>query len=298
MVVKCGEGVNMILNKYDKKLESVRHGYIVGGATIGLVLAGLAPATLFGYSLYRALVADGWEAFIAGIAGGALAVTMEVIGGVSAHVAQTSQNKQRRIIGGGILATYTLVGLIYMLFFEPNLIIKRIGTMAYIVAPLLYFAVSMLNATANEKKEIDQTKKTDEQEKQRQHEIDIAKLKYQQEQDAADRTAERQQKARQAEIDAQVKTETMKEAVALKIERERTKQAKIERQLGDSSADTLKTDIRHFSDTEILRLVDFTPEEIMSQYGVIRKTANRWLEKSNKLSAKLSVKVSQNGMVK
>lgn len=138
--------------------ERVRNGYILVGSAVGLIVAGLAPAILFGYSLYHALVVQGWLSFWAGVAGFSLAVTMEVVGGVSAHVAQHARNFNIKVTAYFTLAIYTLTGLGYMMFFEPNDTIQRTGVMAYLVAPLLYLAVALLSATLQQGREREEGK--------------------------------------------------------------------------------------------------------------------------------------------
>src|SRR5690606_27535023 len=128
--------------------EKLRNLYIMGGATLGLMAAGAAPAILFGYSLHHALAGPGWLPEIAALAGGSLAVTMEVVGSVSAHVAQHSRGRRRQALA--VLGIYTVIGLVYMADVEPNEVIRRTGFVAYLMAPLLYIAVALLSATGEE----------------------------------------------------------------------------------------------------------------------------------------------------
>lgn len=135
------------MNRLETFTTDAKRAYILLGSTIGLFFAGLAPAILFGYSLYSALLTLAWNTNAAKGAGISLSITMEIVGGLSAYVAQNARNPNTRYFGYGVLGVYTAIGLIYMVAVETNPIIQRTGFMAYLVAPLLYFAVALLNAT-------------------------------------------------------------------------------------------------------------------------------------------------------
>jgi hypothetical protein len=186
------------MSKLNEVTERVRHGYILIGSTVGLMVAGLAPAILFGYSLFHALVSQAWDGRAAVVAGGALAITMEFVGGVSAHVAQHARNQTVKALGYFTLATYTLIGLGYMLFFEPNPTIQRTGIMAYLVAPLLYLAVALLSATLQQGKEREEGK---------QYTIGVRRdeLVWQREQQAIKEQREHEERLLKLQLDAEVK---------------------------------------------------------------------------------------------
>jgi hypothetical protein len=267
-------------SKRVRRLETVtsqiKEGYILIGSTIGLIVAGLAPATLYGYSLWHALDAEGWKPVGAIAAGVGLALTVEFAGAVAAYVAQHDRNSTRRIIAYSIMAIYTFVGLGYMLLVEKNAVVQRTGVMAYLVAPLLYTAVSLLSSMLEQGKE---------RETGRSIASDLRR---------DDLAWQRQQRELQAQREHEAKLRKMELDTQARMERDRAKIATTNRSESGQKAVTFSSDWRLLPESDKARMIDLTSGEIAAKYGVSDSTARRWLRNARELTAQ----VSANGHVK
>lgn len=168
--------------------ETITKLYVRTVAALALMLAGGAPAIILSYSLYLALKGQGFEWWVATGAGIALAVTMEGVGVVTAHVSQHNPARQRA--ASVLLVIYTVLGLGYMQLAEKSATIRNIGTMAYLVAPMAYYAASLLTAVAEETKqqaqvqaeakrreEIEYRRQVAERQAEREHQLELARLR-------------------------------------------------------------------------------------------------------------------------
>lgn len=168
--------------------ETITRLYVRTVAALALMLAGGAPAIILSYSLYLALRGQDFEWWVATGAGIALAVTMEGVGVVTAHVSQHNPARQRA--ASVLLVIYTVLGLGYMQLAEKSDTIRNIGTMAYLVAPMAYYAASLLTAVAEERQEqtqvqaeakrreeIEYRRQVAAQQAERAHQLELAKLR-------------------------------------------------------------------------------------------------------------------------
>ena len=119
--------------------------WVVMAATLGLIVAGSAPAITFAVTTHHALINGSieWGNGMAWAAAWGLGLTAEFLGAISGHVATRSRNQKHRTTARNILIAYSVIGTGYFLFFSKYDLFRELGTMAYIFAGLIYYAVSM-----------------------------------------------------------------------------------------------------------------------------------------------------------
>lgn len=244
-----------------------RRGRVDGGKmiiNILLHLARLATPTamivFLTYEITRSMEVPGGWGWAVAIGAALTAVGIEATGILSGHALEGFARRNdatRAAIAFLLLGIYTAVGL---WLFWSNPTIRPIP----IVAAVVYLVAALTDS-----------------------------LRVAEEADAS-------QQARAAaveEVEAghrlQIELARVEANKEVRIAREK---AKVTAVSAPKVTDTSKTDWRHFSDSERVRLLDFTREEITQKYGVSTKTAGRWLENAEKLSDKVSDKLpSKNG---
>lgn len=242
-------------------LLKLRETYIQVGATVGLIVAGLPPAIIFGNSLIRALIDDSYDPVASRLAGISLAVVFEVIGATSAHVTQLARNPRTKRNGYLVLGTYTAMGAGWMIFFEPDQIIKTVGILGYMVAPLLYYGVALLSNTArahlqNQEAELIEQK------------LDVRKKLSDLEQEKLDREHKREMaKLRQANKHQ---------------ERVRKVSGNFPETFQDpkDKSETFQSDWRKLSVDQKLSVSKLSKDELERTFGVSSRTALNWHRRS------------------
>lgn len=262
------------MNQLEATTNNIKRAYILIGSTVGLMVAGLSPAIVFGYNLANALIKMDWDRYVAVIAGGSLSITLEVIGGVSAYVSLNSLSQRTRILGYVTLGIYTVIGLGYMLFAEDNPVIQRTGVISYLVAPLVYFAVALFQQTSTQQVE-KQTERTNLQ-KQRQEErerlakIEQDKIVFEQEQAVLKAKMEHEEKLEKLRLDAEVKKSknTVASDVATLVAslQEKTQQRNVAKQPTKKQ----QAMMQHFTP-------GITPTELAKLANVDKSTASRFI---------------------
>lgn len=220
-------------------------------AIVAVITVPLAPAILFGWNLYNYLMGKGvpvWLAIVGGVAG---AVSLEAVGILAGHVGMVYLKRRDWRV---------LFPAIAMLFYAGYGYVKtpEYGGV-FILAALVYVLVAL------------------------QGEADTAVK-----QELADTAVSRAHEWQQEQEDAAHRRQMETERLRLAHEERLAKISAKSQVTAKTEVDTSKTDWRLMSDTERLRLLDFTPGEIVSRYQVSNKTAGRWLERAGDLSRKMS----------
>lgn len=228
-----------------------RYDYL---SLIAMIAVPLAPAFFFGYAVYTAVVSLPAPSWIAVPVGVMAALGLELVGILAGHVANTAWrlgDYGRAVLGALIMAVYVVIGVMELW--------GSIGAVMFLIAPLVYLLAALQEGlhTAVTQREA---------------------------QTAVTRQQEQNERKEQHEHNRRMELEKLRLAHDEKLARIAAKTQTVIR----TEADTSKTDWRLMSDTERLRLLDFTPDEIVGRYGVSSKTAGRWLERAGDLSEKMS----------
>lgn len=284
----------------------IKSAFVYIGSTIGLFTAGLTPALTFGYSLYHALSQiDGWSSGVAKSAGFALAITMEVVGSISAYVMQKATG-WTKVFAGFILLLYTGIGIGYMWKFEQNLVVRQISFVAYLVSLLVYIVVPLFTATIEDIKDKAKQEHNNEQEAMEARveakEAERLANEAKQRQDEQDRLFEfnKQQKELQWQHEERERqAQRDHEARLLEIEAQKEiKLARSGKKVVESNGKVSEKDTVIYwpklpqEDKEIIATL--TKEQVMKRYNVSDKTARNWLKNAMQI-VKFSTKLSANG---
>lgn len=245
-------------------LLKLRETYIQVGATIGLIVAGLPPAIIFGNSLIRALIDDSYDPVASRLAGISLAVVFEVIGATSAHVTQLAKNPKTRRNGYLVLGTYTAMGSGWMIFFEPDQIIKTVGILGYMVAPLLYYGVALLSNTARAHLQAQEAELIEQK-------LDVRKKLTDLEQEKLDREHKREM----SRLRAQHKHDERVQKVSGNFPETFQEQ--------ESTQETFQSDWRKLSIDQKLSVSKLSRDELERTFGVSARTALNWHRRSTLL---------------
>lgn len=291
----------------------LKSAFVYIGSTIGLFTAGLTPALTFGYSLYHALShIDGWSNDVAKSAGFALAITMEVVGSISAYVMQKADGT--RAWGAGfILFVYTAIGVGYMWKFEQNQVVRQISFVGYLVSLLVYIVVPLFTSTieANKEKErlarqlekeaieAENKAKEDEQAKREQERLANEAKQRQDEQDRlfefnkqqAELKWQHEERERQAQRDHEARLRQIEANEKVKLSRSGKK---VMESSGKVSGKVVSADWRKLPAEDKELIAKMTKAQVMEQYNVSAKTASNWLKNALQIS-EISEKVSVNG---
>lgn len=228
-----------------------RYDYL---SLVAMIAVPLAPAFFFGHAVYTAVVSLPAAAWIAVTVGVMAALGLELVGILAGHVANTAWrlgDYGRAVLGGLIMAVYVVIGVVELW--------GSIGAVMFLIAPLVYLLAALQDGlhTAVSQQVVET---------------------------AVSRQQEQEERRQQREHAQRMELERLRLAHDEKLARIAAKTQTVAR----TEADTSKTDWRLMSDTERLRLLDFTPDEIIDRYGVSSKTAGRWLERAGDLSGKMS----------
>lgn len=245
-------------------LLKLRETYIQVGATIGLIVAGLPPAIIFGNSLIRALINDEYDPMASRLAGIALAVVFEVIGATSAHVTQLAKNPRTKRNGYLVLGTYTAMGSGWMIFFEPDQIIKTVGILGYMVAPLLYYGVALLSNTARAHLQAVEAEMIEQKLNVRRQLTDL-------EQEKLDREHKREMSKLRAQLKHDENIQKVSGNFPETFQGEGTK------------SETFQSDWRKLSIDQKLSISKLSKDELERTFGISSRTALNWHRRSTLL---------------
>lgn len=262
------------MNQLEITTNNIKRAYILIGSTIGLIFAGLSPAVVFGYSLTHALIQMGWNVYVAIVAGGSLSITLEVIGGVSAYVALNAVSQRTRVLGYTILGVYTIIGLGYMLLADSTPILRQTGIIAYLVAPLVYFAVALFQQTSLQQtdKQLERTnlQKQRQDDRDRIEKMEQDKLAFERQQAELKLKMEHEERLEKLRMDAEVKKSknTVAGDVATLVAslQEKTQQRNVAKQPTKKQ----QAMMQHFTP-------GITPTELAKLANVDKSTASRFI---------------------
>ena len=220
-------------------------------STIARIITPLAMVVFLAYEINRSMEVEGaWAiALLVGAIGTAIGI--EIVGILAGHALEgfwRIGDNARAVLSFILLVAYTGTAVYILRHNQAMVLVPVIAAIVYLLASL----TTNLEMTIHQ-----QLNKT------------AVSSAFEIEEKKADRALERELK-RQKQADA----------TAVKLARIETK-AKTE---SGTDLDTSKTDWRHFTDSQRIRLLDFTPDEIVKEYGVSKKTAQRWLDSAAKLS--------------
>lgn len=224
--------------------------------TIGRFFTPLAMVVFVAYEISTSMKVNHpiWQIFIV-IGAIFTGIGFEAVGILSGHALEgfwKANDKKRTAVSFVLLATYT-GSTVYLL--HNNSTIWPVP----IVAAVLY-VVAALSESIEEGRD-----------KERE-----------------DERFELGEKAKDRELDRQLKLQRQEDSTTVKLAKIETQSKAKVRTDDRTDVDTSKTDWRTLTHDEKVRVLDFTPEEIVNRFKVSSKTADRWLERAEKLSQKVS----------
>lgn len=153
--------IDHLTESYDLFTVFLKEILVSSISFISLASAPLAPSITFGFALFKfATQIIGHDAAL--IAGIGLALTLEGAGLISAKVAlNTYEEYDRNETGWEKLAlsvslvfAYLVIGIAAVWYFDPDPKFRVIGTLAFLVALLIYCCHALLSSTKNREKRI------------------------------------------------------------------------------------------------------------------------------------------------
>lgn len=190
------------MNQKKSAVDSVRvvfgalsDTFVIVISTIGLIVAALPPAIIFGTALSNSLsVSIGRASGVA--AGFGLGVALEAAGVISAHNAikfyvEWVRHRVRGAEGkfyasAAIVFIYTVIGIVSIVIFDSDQSIRIGGIVAYLIAPMIYVASGMSADTRQfteerrenlESKAVEQRATLEERREEARHRREMEKLR-------------------------------------------------------------------------------------------------------------------------
>lgn len=225
----------------------------------------LAPAFFFAHSIYGQVMEMTDDRQLALALGAIAAAGLEIVGIMAAHRAVDFYSKgeagkaQTAVV---ITAVYLLIGIGGIVLFENTAFNAKVtGVVMFIIAGMVYVLLGLSEDSRKTERE----------------------AATEQEQDG-------EREAEQAAWERQLQVEKMRLAHELKLKRIEVK-ATVQPTVAPT---VMAADWRKLSDGERKVMAGYSTEEIITQYGVSDRTAERWQARSRKLSPT----VSKNGTAK
>ena len=139
---------------FDDLARLVRDRFVTVVMTGGLIAAPLPPAIMFGVSLFKGLEGEigFWPSLLSGLA---LGVALEAVGIGSNHTALRAYSDHKKQddpaalgklkISAFVSVVYIIIGVSGIWLFSESAQIGIPGTIAYLIAPLIYISAALLD---------------------------------------------------------------------------------------------------------------------------------------------------------